>query len=296
MKELFECERTADGIEVKAYHGDREEVMVPEMLEGIPVVKIGAYCFHNMRQLRKIKIPDGVTEIGSHCFYDCRNLKTVCLSDRVVSIEDGAFKNCQEVTDIWMNVLIYKTTCLHSLLEEMSQKLNIRMDYYENGTCVKSGKAVFPKYLLDYEDNVPARIINQVTYGSGVHYRQCLNEDGIDFRSYDQTFQVAKVNDTVETLYEIARNRLKYPYDLTSEARKHYVAYLNENLMEIVKLLLKSEESEELLFLGENGLLTEDNMDSIIDLAHDMEKTESVSVLLDYKNKHFRRKQKSFVL
>lgn len=295
----FEYMIQNDRIEITSYRGQEQVVTIPAEIEGKPVTSIGKYAFEGNNDVLEILLPETVDTIKAHAFYNCRKLEKMSLSDCVTETEDGAFKNCRSLRFFNIAVLIEKMTCLKNLLSELNQELHVELEYRKErqGTTdeLKKSKLVFPKYAYDYVDNVEARIINQVTYGSGVHYRECMKEKNIDFRKYDQVFSVAVVNDSLETLFTIARNRLEYPYELLQEAKEQYRHYIQEHLMELAGYCIQKD-IDGLLFLGDQEFLTRDNIDAIMELAHKKEQIESVSVLLDYKRKHFPVVKKRFEL
>lgn len=184
----FECIQTNTGMELTAYYGNGSIVTIPDKIEGMPITSIGTYAMEGHNEVTELVLPAALDTIKAHAFYNCRNLEKISLSDRVTEIEDGAFKNCRSLRFLHMQVIQGKMTCLKNLLSELNQELHIKMDYIEGGQVKKESKLVFPKYAYDYVDNVEARIINQITYGSGVHYRECMKEKDIDFRKYDHVF------------------------------------------------------------------------------------------------------------
>ena len=110
------------GDEAEAY-----EVVVPAMLEGFPVTRIGeevfAYCwgmtnislplglldigpsaFVGCSALTVLTIPAGVTNIGQSAFEDCPWLLQVNLPDSLVSIGQRAFYACEQLTELTLPV------------------------------------------------------------------------------------------------------------------------------------------------------------------------------------------------
>lgn len=280
-------------VEITHYLGNESEVQIPAELEGKPVTSIGKYAFEGKNELLEVVLPNTIESIGAHAFYNCRRLVKMTLSDRILSTEDGAFKNCRSLREFHIQVYLRKMTCLKNLLSELNQEIHVTMENMDTHTM---SKLVFPSYLYDYVDNVEARIINQVTYGSGVHYRECMKEKEVDYKKYDEVFRVARLNDTLETLFTIARDRLGYPYELSVEAKEEYEQYIQSNFAAIVTLCVEKEDIDGLLFLGDTGFYTKENIELAIQAAHQREQVECVSVLLAYKNKHFKVQKKTFDL
>lgn len=289
----FEYKVINNEIEITSYLENQPAVIVPAAIEGLPVTVIGRYAFEGKNELLEVTLPETLKEIGAHAFYNCRRLRKISITDRVFSIEDGAFKNCRDLQHFHIQVMIRKMTCLNNMLSELNQEIHVTMEYKDTGMI---SKLVFPSYLYDYEDNVSAKIINQVTYGSGVHYRECMKEREVDFKKYDEVFRVAKQNDSLKTLFTIAYDRLEFPSELGKEAEMEYRNFIEEHFQEIIVLCVKNDDCDRLLFLGEAGFFTRENIDFAIQAAHESEHLECVSVLLEYKNKHFKAQKKTFDL
>ena len=101
------------GIIITGYTGPGGAVVIPEQIDGSPVIAIGEWAFVDKRltsvvipdsvtyignsafhrnQLSSVIIPDRVTGIGSYAFY-VNQLTSVTIPDSVTDIGDGAFRN-----------------------------------------------------------------------------------------------------------------------------------------------------------------------------------------------------------
>lgn len=108
---------------------DKEEIVIPSKYNDLPVLSISRsyddmdfwngvmeewgkltnseellalsrkYTFYRVN-LKKITIPDSVTEIGFSAFAECTGLTSVTIPDSVTSIETNAFVYCTELTNI----------------------------------------------------------------------------------------------------------------------------------------------------------------------------------------------------
>lgn len=288
----FSYKTIEEHIEITAYHGSDSIVCIPEEIDGLSVTVIGKYAFEGNNDILEVVLPDTIERIGSHAFYNCRRVEKMRMSDRIVEAEDGAFKNCRSLREFRIRVILQKMTCLKNLLSELNQELHITLEYASQ----EESRLVFPRYLYDYVDNVEARIINQVTYGSGVHYRECMKEREVDYRGYDEAFHVALCQDTVDTLFTIARYRLSDRYELSKEAATVYQNYILKHLKEIIEIVLKKSWQEALLFLLKQEYIHPENVEEVLLLAHQLGNIESVGILLDYKKNHWKVKKKEFVL
>lgn len=254
---------------------------IPEQIGGLSVVAVGAYAFREFRALRTLYVPDTVTSLGAHCFYNCRKLRQIALSDAITEVGDGAFKNCEELAAVTMRRIAGKSTCLKCIMNEINTSLEFTLEYGEDTV-----KILFPRYVYDYEANVEARIINQITYGTGVHYRECVrNGEDIDYASYDRIFGMAVHNDEEKTLRQIAKNRLLYPWKLGENAKDIYMEYMKAHLCEEIGELAQQEDTDTIKALGEAGLYTGDNIEKLLETAHGTGNIPSVACLMEYKRK-----------
>lgn len=110
-----------DGILIKSYNGDNDIVVIPEEIDGRPVVDISEYCFANSSKVRAVIIPktvieigelftnnenieiviaEGVEIVGEATFLNCTSLHTVKLSEKITEIRKTAFANCSELTKL----------------------------------------------------------------------------------------------------------------------------------------------------------------------------------------------------
>jgi hypothetical protein len=74
----------------------RGEIIIPSMLGGCPVTRIGKHAFYKCHSLTGVTIPKTVTSIGDEAFEDS-GLRSVTIPNSVTSIEDGAFEFCSEL-------------------------------------------------------------------------------------------------------------------------------------------------------------------------------------------------------
>lgn len=296
MDQNFEYIIIDEKVTITKYIGTATEVEVPGFIMDLAVVRIGDYAFSECRDILIVILPDSVSEIGNHAFYNCRKLETLHATDYIHTMEDGAFKNCEALRYITLKVLASKTTCMKNLLSETNEEMHFTLHYLNEGNHNTCAKLIFPRYLHDYVENTEARVINQVTYGAGVHYRECMSESDVDYKRLDDLFRYVMANDTKETACEIAINRLQFPYKLNIEARQKYYNFLMEQLPLVVDKYLKAEDINAIEELGKLDLFTEDNIDAMIELAHSKNRIEAIRLLMQYKQSKFGVKEKSFEL
>lgn len=77
-----------------------EEYTVVGEINGVPVTSIGNSAFYNADFLRRISLPDTLTEIQAYAFDNCYSLESISLPDGVVSIGFNAFSDCGALKEI----------------------------------------------------------------------------------------------------------------------------------------------------------------------------------------------------
>ncbi len=75
-------------------------VLIPESVDGCPVVRIDDEAFCNCDRIKSVHIPNSVKEIGQDTFDGCSKLRFVKIPDSVTSIGDGAFALCESLNRI----------------------------------------------------------------------------------------------------------------------------------------------------------------------------------------------------
>jgi len=283
-----------DAIEIEQYTGDESIVSIPETIEGKKVTSIKKYAFKECRGIVEVVLADSIESIGSHAFYNCRRLEKITLSDRAADIGDGAFKNCDELRAVCMNREIKKSGCIKGILEEINHEIVFDFLYRDEENGEKNARILFPKYMYQYNENTSAKVVCQETLGSGMHYRECMNPDDVDYKRYDDNFRVAMALESEKTAQEIAINRLMYPYQLSKEADEKYRQYIEKNLIAILNRFISEEDMERIEFLGTLNMFREDNIDELLEIAYRSEKPAVTGYFMDYKHKNFRREEKRF--
>ena len=76
------------------------DVVLPDTIEGYPVVSIWESAFYNCENINSIIIPDSVKTIGDSAFGDCDSLESITIPDSVITIGAYAFVWCDSLTNI----------------------------------------------------------------------------------------------------------------------------------------------------------------------------------------------------
>lgn len=92
----FICALTEDGeIYIREYTGSARMLVIPEALEGFPVVGIGRHAFACCRTLEEVVVPEGVELVGHAAFCECTALRRIWLPDSLRMLGASCFMYCK---------------------------------------------------------------------------------------------------------------------------------------------------------------------------------------------------------
>lgn len=99
MKAQYEYTVDNGAVTIAYYTGSDTEVVIPGLIEGMPVKAIGEQAF-SQSSVISVTIPNSVTIIGQRAFDSCGSLANVTIGNGVTTIETRAFSNCRLLTDV----------------------------------------------------------------------------------------------------------------------------------------------------------------------------------------------------
>lgn len=292
-----------------------EIVYIPEQIDQLPVVGIKDHAFFEIKSIREIILPDSVRVIEPYAFAECRGMYRIRMSEEICSIDDyafynchalesidlfaglrtmgyGAFKNCSELKLIRLYTDGVNPLVIGALLDDNSHEIGV--DLYDDKKTLLT-KLVFTEFDYDCILQVEARQFDWVYHGSGNVFRQCISAKGVDFEKYDSLFASAVREDWPETAMAIALGRILYPYRLDEKYRVVYLEFLKEHRQKVFEQLLKCQDMFALETLLPQIAL-EDDLTGWIDQASKIHRFEFVSLLMDFRQKTYGMKKKSFEL
>lgn len=308
--------------EIVRCFGNDGIILLPEQLDGMPVYAVGDYAFSPYKkkeeenvlsetigessfsdtemkllcgtQVSEVVLPHSTEEIGKYVFYGCPNLKVLKFSDSLLRTGTGIFTGC-EIAQLHIDFYKGNQSCMKDVVSETRYSLMTILRYHTS-QGKKEARLVFPEYYEEAVENTPARIIENHFNGTGYKYRQCFFKGQIDFGKYDALFEDAAVQENSEIVEKLLFGRLLYPYALETKAKRNYMDYLRDNLLQIVPSLVEKEDIRALDMLSKELLWTKSILDHAIDYAAWKEKPKVLSLLLDEKNQLFPQTTKIFDL
>lgn len=198
-------------------------------------------CFGDCSELKKLTLKN-TRIIGDFAFSGCSSLKELTLPEGLERIEMDAFSNMpinsaiipKSVTKI--GDFAYDAELLEIYDTEKSPVSRGRAFSSKNHLLIvrspKDEKIKFavPVYRLEPVDNfryVSDEIIMSLFNGTTEAY---------DYTLYDLVFQKTYNGENISGKFMAAYYRLKYPIDLSGEARKMYISYIDEHIEDILSL------------------------------------------------------------
>ena len=326
MQEYTEClYEKINGREIRINacrsYGDTAEI--PAQIEGMPVTELGAYVFSGSRRkvpegvwsgenqrgcltgqpedappllegdrLRAVILPPSVRKAGVYAFYNCGNWESLKCHSSFNDIGAGAFTGCKKLArlDIFMDEDQVRPG-LKDILSELHQEVHVVYRTKQGET-----RLVFPEYYEDAVENTPARIVSVKVYGSGHFYRYCFDGRQLQFKDYDGQFENLVIMDRPELAVEAASGRLRWPLNLSEEAKKRYLDYLNKHRAEAAGWFLKERDSAGLKWLLSAVDFDQEDLAGAIRRASGLQAAEELSFLMDYSHEKFRPKRRKFEL
>lgn len=96
----FKYREIDGGVEICAYIGTAEDVVIPDTIDGKAVIAIGGMAFWTNDSIKSVVVGKNIQKIGEEAFYHCQALTQVILSDNIIEIGDYAFNSCKTLSQI----------------------------------------------------------------------------------------------------------------------------------------------------------------------------------------------------
>ena len=79
---------------------DAKNIVIPEIIENLPVLGVEEDAFADCTALESVDIPDGARAVAERAFVRCPNLKTVRIPQSVVWMGEDAFEGSPQTAFI----------------------------------------------------------------------------------------------------------------------------------------------------------------------------------------------------
>ena len=203
---LLTCREQADGVSILRCETRDPVVLLPDEVDGAPVISLGKYAFsgrapdlagektfsvrvtcggalpvHQADSIRAVTLPRQLKTVGSYAFYNCRALEELTMTKSVSAFDGGSLMNCRSLRRVTLLASPASATCLPKILGETAAELDVRFE--QNGEATP---LLFPAYTEELEDLSPAHIFQRRIHGAGYSYRQCFDGAVLNLRQYDR--------------------------------------------------------------------------------------------------------------
>lgn len=271
---------------------------VPEQVGGLQVFQIGDYAFRGMEDLCEAELPGSIASLGDHVFFNCIHLKKLTVYDTLTHVGDGAFKNCDQLSEIVLHVADGHASALRLLISDVMQDVRADLIYEKSDGTFEKARLMFPAFYFDYIENYPARIFEEVIYGTGQAYRQCFRGGDVDYDAYDRLFERSVREDTPQAVIGHAIGRLSCPFRLGESCREAYRAWLSSHGAELLKECMDKDAPEDLELVLGLDLYDEEQTKKLLTQVLQTKKLEFINLLMAYQGRRFSggRKRKKYVL
>lgn len=81
-------------VTITSFSGSEQDIVIPAIIEGCPVTRIGESAFEYCTNLTSVTIPNCVTSIGRYAFSCCWSLMSMSIPSSVTHIDSYAFSGC----------------------------------------------------------------------------------------------------------------------------------------------------------------------------------------------------------
>lgn len=278
-----------NGICIKRYRGMGSKAMIPEKIDGQPVIAIGRKAFLSRKTLKEIVLPDTIQEIGDWAFAHMEGLRKITIPRHELIRGKDLFLGCKELEEMIL-----------SGTEE--EKLQDKKDGI--GRMLASAVTVLRDYFLfsptEVRDDAWMRrwdeqLLKLVRLDDleGFQELWTCGEEDYEGKEYDiESYPVEKRKGKVRMIYF----RLLHSYKLSEEVKNELQQYLHDHSKgtkepEAWEVLLE-EHGEEITYyqvFTEAGCVNEENFDHIL---ADMQaiNAQVKAYMLKYKEEHLTKK------
>ena len=95
----FEFVHTDDGMILVKYYGEAENVVIPDRVDGDPVIGISDFAFQDC-SIKNVILPGGLKYINYWAFQNCNQLTSIIFPEKLKTIDKDAFIGCKSLKNI----------------------------------------------------------------------------------------------------------------------------------------------------------------------------------------------------
>lgn len=231
------------------------------------------------RNITELSLPRTLRHIGDYAFMNLRAMKTLRFYDTLLTTGSASFMNCRSFSRIELTrVSPAQGPALASIVRSLPQELTVTVHSYGGAEL----RLLFPEYIETYIENKPAHYFQMNIIGRAYAYHNVFRDKTLSVADYDALWRDYLVAEHDEdSARRLAYWRLRYPAELSDQARGDYAAYLKKRLAASLSHALREHDGEGLrllLGLGEPDSLA---LDAALDESRSLRYTEATAMLLE---------------
>ena len=97
-RSAFTIKPYKDAHMIASYRGEASNVIIPNTIDGKKIIAIGPDAFISCKNIRSIKIEEGIVEIMDNAFEGCVNVKAISFPYSLEYVGNECFKGCHKLT------------------------------------------------------------------------------------------------------------------------------------------------------------------------------------------------------
>ena len=117
---------------ITGYISHEEKIIIPDIIEGCPVIAVNKDVFKNNKKITSVVWPASIPVIPKEIFFGCTALKEILVPEGVTEISEKAFRNCTSLTTIRIPSTV---TTIHEKAFECAENTVYGWEYWN---CVKT--------------------------------------------------------------------------------------------------------------------------------------------------------------
>jgi len=286
------CHEAAGGLVIDRVRTGEKHPVVPEEINGLPVVALGAKAFAphadegapDHREIQSVTLPETLERVGDYAFYNCFGLERIILTDRTRYWGGSCLMNCRSLRQIDLTVYDEASPTLWYFADELMGELDVTLRY-ENGELAR---LIFPEYTEEFEDNKPAHFFDFHISGPGFPYHHAFNKRKLDMTIFDGCWEEMMGRGyEPDCAMRLAFFRLRYPRALGDRAAAGYREYLEQNCAMTLSWLLGERDGRDLSWYLSLFQPDKETLSAALERARLLRLPEAAALLLEELHRRF---------
>lgn len=272
-------DRGEKAAELTGYDGNPgSELIIPEMLDDLPVRRIGRFALEGQQEIRRIRLPRNLRTLSLFAFQNCGQLEQLELYNTTEDYYDGVIRGCTALKDVIVSCVLPDN---YIIVRELLGDTDGALRFHLLGK--QRIELTFPEYVSEAREDTMARAIHFSIEGAGMAYRECVSKHSLDLAAYDRLLPRLTEYD-FEAAADICLGRLRYPVSLGREAAAQYRHYLLTHGDKVLAKEIREQRTEVVGWLCREKLIPSTALAAGVAAAADAGETQICSLLMDYQH------------